>query len=102
MAGDTLAVVLFVLLALLTVRQRRTASVIIARVPLWQDVAKIVGAGVILAGVCCDAESYGGIPVPVLLLLALLGVFTCIATQTVFGRRFMRWVRTSKRRGCPA
>ena len=32
-------------------------------------------------------DRHGGIPVPVLLLLVLLGVFSWIATQTVFGRR---------------
>jgi D-xylose transport system permease protein len=31
-------------------------------------------------------NDYGGIPVPVLLLLGLLAVFSFIATQTVFGR----------------
>ncbi|EAY71952.1 Ribose/xylose/arabinose/galactoside ABC-type transport system permease component [Burkholderia dolosa AU0158] len=41
---------------------------------------------------CCSRSSRrstatAGIPVPVLLLLALLGVFSWIATQTVFGRR---------------
>ena len=32
-------------------------------------------------------NSYEGIPLPVLLLLVLLGVFSYIARQTVFGRR---------------
>jgi D-xylose transport system permease protein len=88
LAGDTLAVVLFLLLAFLTVRQRRNRQRYQLRVvPVWQDVVKVVGAGVILAGFVATLDRYGGIPVPVLLLLALLGVFTWIATQTVFGRR---------------
>jgi D-xylose transport system permease protein len=87
-AGDTLAVVLFALLALLTVRQRRNRRRYELPVaPVWQDVAKIVGAGAILFAFVATLDRYGGIPVPVLLLLALLGVFTWIATQTVFGRR---------------
>jgi D-xylose transport system permease protein len=88
MAGDTLAVVLFGLLAVLTVRQRRNRlRYALPVVPAWQDVAKIVGAGAILFAFVATLDRYGGIPVPVLLLLALLGVFTWIATQTVFGRR---------------
>lgn len=87
-AGDTLAVVIFALLALLTVRQRRNRQRYeLPVVPVWQDVAKIVGAGVILFAFIATLDRYGGIPVPVLMLLALLAVFTWIATQTVFGRR---------------
>jgi D-xylose transport system permease protein len=76
-AGDTLAVVLFVLLAVLTVRQRRSRQRYqLPVVPVWQDAAKIVGAGVILLAFVATLDRYGGIPVPVLLLLALLGIFT--------------------------
>jgi len=75
LAGDTLAVVLFVLLAFLTLRQRRNRERYqLSVVPVWQDVAKVIGAGVILAGFVATLDRYGGIPVPVLLLLALLGI----------------------------
>jgi D-xylose transport system permease protein len=88
LAGDSLAVVLFVLLAVLTVRQRRNRQRYqLPVVPVWQDGVKIVGAGVILVAFVATLDRYGGIPVPVLLLLALLAIFTWIATQTVFGRR---------------
>ncbi|MCX4161873.1 MULTISPECIES: sugar ABC transporter permease [Paraburkholderia] len=87
-AGDVLAVVLFALIAVLTVSQRRSRQRYqLPVVPLWQDIVKIVGAGAILLAFVATLDRYGGIPVPVLLLLALLGVFTYIATQTVFGRR---------------
>ncbi|MDR5857427.1 sugar ABC transporter permease [Caballeronia sp. LZ062] len=87
-AGDTLAVALFVLLALLTLRQRRSRQRYgLPVVAPWQDGVKIVAAGVILFAFVATLNRYGGIPVPVLVLLALLGVFTYIATQTVFGRR---------------
>ncbi|MGH8778492.1 sugar ABC transporter permease [Paraburkholderia sp.] len=87
-AGDTLAVALFVLLAVLTIVQRRSRQRYqLPVVPLWQDIVKIAGAGAILLAFVATLDRYGGIPVPVLLLLALLGVFTYIATQTVFGRR---------------
>jgi D-xylose transport system permease protein len=88
LAGDLLALVLFALLALLTVRQRANRRRYqLPVVPLWQDGVKIAGAGAIILAFVLMLDSYGGIPVPVLLLLALLGIFTWIATQTVFGRR---------------
>ncbi|RKU02050.1 sugar ABC transporter permease [Burkholderia sp. Nafp2/4-1b] len=87
-AGDGLAVLLLALVALLVFRQRGTRHRYkLAVAPLWQDVAKIVGAGAVLLAFVATLDRYGGIPVPVLLLLALLGVFSWIATQTVFGRR---------------
>jgi D-xylose transport system permease protein len=88
LVGDVLALVLFVLLAVLTVRQRANRRRYqLPVVPLWQDGVKIAGAGAIVLAFVVMLDSYGGIPVPVLLLLALLGIFTWIATQTVFGRR---------------
>ena len=86
--GDGLAVVLFVLLAFLTFRQRQgRIRYQLAVVPFWQDVVKVIAAGLILFAFIATLDNYGGIPVPVLLLLVVLGVFTYIATQTVFGRR---------------
>ncbi|WP_244849220.1 sugar ABC transporter permease [Caballeronia sp. SL2Y3] len=87
-AGDTLAIALFALLAVLTLRQRRSRQRYgLPVVAAWQDGVKIIAAGVILFAFVATLNRYGGIPVPVLVLLALLGVFTYIATQTVFGRR---------------
>ncbi|WP_248323295.1 sugar ABC transporter permease [Caballeronia sp. Sq4a] len=87
-AGDTLAIALFALLAVLTLRQRRSRQRYgLPVVAPWQDGVKIIAAGVILFAFVATLNRYGGIPVPVLVLLALLGVFTYIATQTVFGRR---------------
>jgi len=87
-AGDVIAFVLFALLVILTVRQRANRRRYqLPVVPVWQDGAKIVGAGAVVLGFVVMLDSYGGIPVPVLLLLGLLGIFTWIATQTVFGRR---------------
>lgn len=86
--GHALAVSLFVLLAALTVTRRRSQQRYqLAVAPIWQDVAKVVVIGVLIAGFMTMLDQYGGIPVPVLLLLVMLGVFSWIATQTVFGRR---------------
>ncbi|WP_193102543.1 sugar ABC transporter permease [Burkholderia sp. Z1] len=87
-AGDGLALLLFALVVLLVVRQRGTRRRYrLAVAPVWQDAVKIAGAGAVLFAFVATLDRYGGIPVPVLLLLALLGVFSWIATQTVFGRR---------------
>ena len=86
--GDGLAVVLFLLLAFLTFRQRQgRIKYQLSVVPFWQDIVKVIAAGLILVAFIATLDNYGGIPVPVLLLLVVLGVFTYIATQTVFGRR---------------
>ncbi|QBK06209.1 sugar ABC transporter permease [Hylemonella gracilis] len=86
--GHAMAVLIFVLLAALTIMRRRSQQryqLMVA--PIWQDVAKVVVVGVLIAGFMTMLDQYGGIPVPVLLLLVMLGVFSWIATQTVFGRR---------------
>ncbi|MCS6475083.1 sugar ABC transporter permease [Burkholderia thailandensis] len=87
-AGDALALALFAFVVLLVVRQRgNRRRYRLAVAPPWQDVAKIAGAGAVLFAFVATLDRYGGIPVPVLLLLALLGAFSWVATQTVFGRR---------------
>ncbi|MGN6085383.1 sugar ABC transporter permease [Trinickia sp.] len=88
LAGNALALLLFAVLAYVTARQRSNRRRYELPVPaLWQDVVKIVGAGVVIFAFVATLDDYGGIPVPVLLVLLLLGIFTWVATQTVFGRR---------------
>lgn len=55
--------------------------------PLWRSGARVAIVGAVLAGFIATLNSYEGIPLPVLLLLLLLGLFSYVATQTVFGRR---------------
>lgn len=86
--GVGLGVVLFVLAALLTWRQRASLALHSLPVPpMWRDAVKLLAIGVVLFAVIRTLNSYEGIPLPVLLLLVLLGVFSYLATQTVFGRR---------------
>jgi D-xylose transport system permease protein len=54
---------------------------------VWQPVLRVAVVGAVLAGFVSTFNSYEGIPLPVLVLLVLLGVFSYIARQTVFGRR---------------
>ena len=86
--GVALVIVLFVLALALTWRQR--ANRIRHSLPvhaLWRDAVKVLIIGAVLLAFVRTLNSYDGIPVPVLLLLALLGLFSYITTQTVFGRR---------------
>ncbi len=86
--GDLMAVLIFCLLIFVVIRQRREHRRYELDVaPLWQDVAKLVVAGAVIVAFVATLNSYGGIPVPVLLVLTLLGIFSWIASQTVFGRR---------------
>jgi D-xylose transport system permease protein len=50
------------------------------------ETARLVGTGILILGFILILNSYQGVPVPVLVLLVILGVFTVISRQTVFGR----------------
>ncbi|WP_343585755.1 sugar ABC transporter permease [Herbaspirillum sp.] len=86
--GIALMVALFALTLVLTWRQRvNHARHGLPVPPLWRDAVKVLVIGTVLLVFVRTLNSYDGIPVPVLLLLALLGLFSYITTQTVFGRR---------------
>ena len=86
--GTALGVLLFAVAIFLVWRQRRShAAYGLEVAPLWRDAVKLVVLGAVLAAFVTTLNSYEGIPLPVLLLLALLGVFSYVTTQTVFGRR---------------
>jgi D-xylose transport system permease protein len=87
-AGIALGAALFVLAGVLAWRQRASLARHQLPVPaLWRSVLRVAVAGVVLAAFVSTLNSYEGIPLPVLVLLVLLGVFSYIARQTVFGRR---------------
>ncbi|MRV73840.1 sugar ABC transporter permease [Duganella sp. FT92W] len=86
--GVALGIVLLAIAALLTWQQRRNrAAHALAVAPMWRDAVKLAAVGAVLAAFVSTLNAYEGIPLPVLLLLALLGIFTYVTTQTVFGRR---------------
>jgi D-xylose transport system permease protein len=88
MAGVALGVALFALAGALSWRQRTTLARHKLPVPAgWRDGARVLAVGAVLAGFVTTLNSYEGIPLPVLMLLVLLGVFSYVAHQTVFGRR---------------
>jgi D-xylose transport system permease protein len=86
--GALLGLALFAVAVALTWQQRRNrARHALEATPVWRDGVKIFAIGAVLAAFVVTLNSYEGIPLPVLLLLALLGIFTYLTTQTVFGRR---------------
>jgi D-xylose transport system permease protein len=88
LSGAGLGVALFVVAVLLAWRQRSNRLQHKLPVPaLWRESLRILFIGAILLAFVRTLNSYDGIPVPVLLLLVLLGLFSYITSQTVFGRR---------------
>ena len=86
--GVAFGLVLFGIACLLTWRSR--ANLARHKLPLpkvWQDGLRLGVIGLVLFAFVRVVNDYEGIPYPVLLLLVLLGVFSYVATQTVFGRR---------------
>jgi D-xylose transport system permease protein len=86
--GVALGVALFVLAAMLIWRQRVNLARHHLPVPaLWRHGFRLAVIGAVLFAFVTTLNEYEGIPLPVLLLLVLLGIFSYVATQTVFGRR---------------
>lgn len=86
--GWALGIGLFVLLAFIALRTRASrAKYNLAVAPLWQDLAKLGVMGALIGGFVAALDAYQGIPVPVLILLVVAGVFSFVANSTVFGRR---------------
>jgi D-xylose transport system permease protein len=51
------------------------------------EIARLAAVGLVILGFILTLNSYQGVPVPVLILLVILGVFTVVGNKTVFGRR---------------
>ena len=86
--GVVLMIVLFALTLVLTwLRRSNRAQHGLPLPALWRDGVKVLIIGAVLLLFVRTLNSYDGVPVPVLLLLALLGLFSYVTTQTVFGRR---------------
>ena len=86
--GVALGLVLVALAGVLSWHQRVTlARHKLPVLALWRSVGRVAIIAAVVAGFIAVLNSYEGIPLPVLVLLVLLGVFSYIAHQTVFGRR---------------
>ncbi|PZU24714.1 MAG: sugar ABC transporter permease [Shinella sp.] len=85
--GNACAIGLFVLLVAMALRTRgkRTKHNLPVATPVT-EVARLAAIGALVLGFVLVLNSYQGIPVPVLVLLVVLGLFTVMAKGTVFGR----------------
>jgi D-xylose transport system permease protein len=85
--SNWLAAIIFLALVAMTImRRKRRAALSIPQPAAWRDAVKLVAIGAVMAGFLVMLNRYSGVPLPVMILLALLAIFTYIATQTVFGR----------------
>jgi D-xylose transport system permease protein len=86
--GTVFGVVLLLVAVFLTWRSRANlARHQLPMRPMWQDGLRLALIALVLFAFVRTLNGYEGIPYPVLLLLVLLGVFSYVANQTVFGRR---------------
>ncbi|WP_019936275.1 sugar ABC transporter permease [Bordetella sp. FB-8] len=70
-----------------TVRRRRNrARMHIASSPFWADALRLLVIAAAVIGFVAELNRANGVPIPVLILLILLAIFSYIAMQTVFGR----------------
>ncbi len=87
-AGMALGLLVFAVLAFSAMRSRtKRAEYGLTVPPLGVDLGKLAVAAVVIAGFFAILDAYRGTPLPVLIVLVLLGVFTVMARRTVFGRR---------------
>ncbi len=87
-AGYGLGVLVFAVLAFTAMRSRtKRAEYGLTVPPLGVDLGKLAIAAAVIAGFFGILNAYRGTPLPVLIVLVLLGVFTVMARRTVFGRR---------------
>ncbi|GLQ91236.1 sugar ABC transporter permease [Dyella acidisoli] len=80
------AIIFFALVVMTVARRRRRAALSIPQSAAWRDALKLVAIGAVMAGFLVMLNRYNGVPLPVMILLALLAIFTYVGTQTVFGR----------------
>jgi len=78
---------IFLAMVALTARRRvRRGKLGLQQAALWIDIVKLVAIGAFIFGFVRMLNDANGIPIPVMILLGLLAVFTYVSTQTVFGR----------------
>ncbi|MDR3495697.1 MAG: sugar ABC transporter permease [Ancalomicrobiaceae bacterium] len=86
--GDVFAVALFAVLVVLALRTRSGRVKHALPVPsMGFEIGKLAVIAAVIIGFVLTLNSYQGVPVPVLILLFILGIFTVVGNSTVFGRR---------------
>ena len=87
-AGWALAIVVFAALAVSqAMARRKRAAFNLTVAPLWADALRLALTGIGIFGFFAILDAYRGVPLPVLVVIVLLGALTVMARRTVFGRR---------------
>jgi D-xylose transport system permease protein len=85
--SNWLAAIIFLALVVMAImRRKRRLALSIPQPAAWRDAVRLIAIGAVMAGFLVMLNRYNGVPLPVMILLAVLAIFTYIATQTVFGR----------------
>ncbi len=86
-AGNAAALVLFLILVITAYRTRTNRQKHNLSVPsLLKEIGSLALTGLVILGFIVVLNSYRGVPIPVLTLLLILGIFTVIGNKTSFGR----------------
>jgi D-xylose transport system permease protein len=86
--GNGIALALFAVLVVMALRTRAGRKKHDLPVSSFAvEIGRLVLAGAAILFFVVTLNSYQGVPVPVLILLVVLGLFSIIANKTVFGRR---------------
>ena len=86
-AGNAGAVLLFAILAVLAFRTRANRQKHDLPVAsIQKEVGRLGLTGLVILSFIVVLNSYQGVPVPVLILLVILGIFTIVGNKTSFGR----------------
>jgi D-xylose transport system permease protein len=86
--GNGLALALFAVLVVMALRTRAGRKKHDLPVSSFAvEIGRLVLAGAAILFFVVTLNSYQGVPVPVLILLVVLGLFSILANKTVFGRR---------------
>jgi D-xylose transport system permease protein len=75
-----------VLLVITALRRKRRAITGLPQVKLAFEAVRLILTGAVIVLFVRMLNNAGGVPLPVMILLGLLAVFSYVATQTVFGR----------------
>ena len=85
--SNWLATIIFLALVVMAImRRKRRMALSIPQPAAWRDAVRLIAIGAVMAGFLVMLNRYNGVPLPVMILLAVLAIFTYIASQTVFGR----------------
>lgn len=85
--GNACALALFAVLAVVALRGRaKRAARGLPTAGTVAEFGRLAAIGIVILGFILLLNSYQGVPVPVLVLLIVLAVFSLIAKATVFGR----------------